>query len=167
MEGIVMDKKMQDDAAADTPAGLTSRGAEARRIAILVIGDIIIFLIFAAIGRRSHGEAAGLNALLPIVLTAAPFAAGWFIISPFVGAFRRELADQPRKMAWRTLLSWVASWPLAMILRGAFVDHGVPPATFATITLVTNTILLLLWRVPYAWLRGFNASRKREQPADR
>jgi hypothetical protein len=160
-----MDMKTQDDATADTSVGTSSRGAEARRIAILVIGDIIVFLVFAAIGRRSHGEAAGLDSLLQIALTAAPFAAGWFIVSPFVGAFREELANQPHKMAWRTLLSWVASWPLAMILRGALVDHGVPPATFATITLVTNAILLLVWRVPYAWLRGFNV-RKRTQPAD-
>ena len=160
-----MKEKTQDDAAADTPARTTSRGAEARPIAILAIGDLIVFLVFAAIGRRSHGEAAGLDSLLQIALTAAPFAAGWFIVSPFVGAFREELANQPRKMAWRTLLSWVASWPLAMILRGAFVDHGVPPATFATITLVTNTILLLVWRVPYAWLRVLN-TRKREQQAD-
>ncbi len=31
------------------------------RIATLAVGDAIVFLIFAAIGRNSHGEASGLS----------------------------------------------------------------------------------------------------------
>ena len=132
--------------------------SNAQRITLLVIGDALVFLIFATIGRRSHGEAAGLDAVLQTVQTAAPFAIAWFIVSPFLGAYRRELESQPRTMALRTLLAWVAAWPLSMILRGVFVDHAVPPWTFALITLVTNTILLLLWRWPLAL---FNNWRKR------
>ncbi len=120
------------------------------RIAILVVGDAIAFLVFAAIGRSSHGEAAGLTAIPQIALTAAPFAAGWFIVAPFVGAYRRELTAQPRKMAIRTILSWVLSWPVAMALRGIFVDHAVPPVSFAIITLIVNTFILLIWRWPFA-----------------
>jgi hypothetical protein len=37
-----------------------------------------------------------------------------------------------------------------MALRGIFVDHGIPPLTFAIITLVFNTVILLVWRWPYA-----------------
>ncbi len=132
--------------------------SNAQRITLLVIGDALVFFIFAAIGRRSHGEAVGLDAILQTVQTAAPFAIAWFIISPFLGAYRRELESQPRIMALRTLLSWLAAWPLSMIFRGVFVDHAVPPWTFALITLVTNTILLLLWRWPLAL---FNNWRKR------
>ena len=40
----------------------------------LILGDALVFLIFAAIGRRSHGEAAGLDSLLQVALTAAPLA---------------------------------------------------------------------------------------------
>ena len=122
----------------------------AQRIALLVIGDALVFLIFAAIGRRSHGEAAGFDALLQTIQTATPFAIGWFIVSPFLGAYRRGLERQPRIMALRTLLAWLAAWPVSMTLRGVFVDHAVPPWTFALITLVTNTVLLLLWRWPFA-----------------
>jgi DUF3054 family protein len=132
--------------------------SNAQRITLLVIGDALVFFIFAAIGRRSHGEAVGLDAILQTVQTAAPFAIAWFIVSPFLGAYRRELESQPRIMALRTLLSWLAAWPLSMIFRGVFVDHAVPPWTFALITLVTNTILLLLWRWPLAL---FNNWRKR------
>lgn len=116
----------------------------------LAMGDALCFLIFAAIGRGNHGEATGLAAIPQIVVTALPFLAGWFLVAPFVGAFRRDLAANPRKMAGRTLLSWVLAWPVAMAIRGIFVDHGIPPLTFALITLIFNTIILLLWRWPYA-----------------
>jgi hypothetical protein len=79
--------------------------SDARRIITLVVGDAIAFLVFAAIGRGSHGEATGLAAIPQIALTAAPFAAAWFIVAPFAGAYRRELTFEPRKMAtYRTRL---------------------------------------------------------------
>ena len=124
--------------------------SDARRIITLVVGDAIAFLVFAAIGRGSHGEATGLAAIPQIALTAAPFAAAWFIVAPFAGAYRRELTVEPRKMAIRTILAWVLSWPLAMVLRGLFVDHAVPPVSFALITLIFNTFILLIWRWPFA-----------------
>jgi len=119
-------------------------------IAVLALGDMLVFLAFAAIGRGSHGEATGLAAIPQVILTAAPFAIAWFIVAPFVGVYRRELMADPRKMAARTLLGWVLSWPVAMALRGIFVDHAVPPWTFAVIALVVNAAFLLIWRWPYA-----------------
>ena len=119
-------------------------------IAVLALGDTLAFLVFAAIGRGSHGEATGLAAIPQVILTAAPFAIAWFIVAPFVGVYRRELVANPRKMAVRTLVGWVLSWPVAMALRGIFVDHAVPPWTFAVIALVVNAAFLLIWRWPYA-----------------
>jgi hypothetical protein len=124
------------------------QSANTRHTTLLVLGDIIVFLVFAAIGRRSHSEAGN---VLGIAITALPFAAAWFIVSPFVGAFKRGIEDTPGKMSLRTFLGWLAAWPLAMLLRGIFVDQGIPPWTFALITLVTNTILLQAWRVPFSF----------------
>ena len=120
------------------------------RIISLVVGDALCFIIFSAIGRGNHGEATGLAAIPQIVVTALPFLAGWFLVAPFVGAFRQDVMANPRKMALRTLLSWVLAWPVAMALRGIFVDHGIPPLTFALITLVFNTLILQIWRWPFA-----------------
>jgi len=117
------------------------------RTIILVVGDIIVFLIFAAIGQRSHREAGN---IFGVAIIALPFAAAWFLVSPFVGAFRRGLEYTTGKMSLRTLLAWFAAWPVAMLLRGVFVDKGVPPWAFALITLVTNTILLQAWRVSFS-----------------
>ena len=127
-------------------------------VTVLVIGDAICFLIFAALGSGSHGEATGLAAIPHIILVALPFAIGWFLVSPFVGAFRRDVLARPRAMAIRTALAWLLSWPVAMLLRGIFVDHRIPPYTFAIIVLLSNLVLLLVWRWPFALN---NSMRKR------
>jgi len=124
-----------------------TRNANWQRSAILVAGDIIVFLVFAIIGRRSHSEAS--NIFGPVI-TALPFAVAWFLVAPFVGAFKRGLERNTGKFALRTFLAWLAAWPVAMLFRGIFVDKGVPPWTFALITLISNTILLQVWRVPFS-----------------
>ncbi len=131
----------------------------ARRIVNLVIGDTLAFIIFAIIGRSSHGESVDPGSIFQILLTAAPFAAGWLIVAPFLGAFRGDITDNPRKMVARTLLAWVCSWPVAMALRGIFVDHGVPPVSFAIITLIFNTFVLNVWRGLYALYNGLRERR--------
>ena len=121
-----------------------------RYIIVLASGDLLAFLAFSAIGRGSHGEATGLATIPAVIVTAAPFAIAWFIVSPFIGVYRKELVANPRKMARRTFIAWMLSWPVAMAMRGIFVDHAVPPFTFALIALFVNAAFLLLWRWPYA-----------------
>jgi hypothetical protein len=121
---------------------------------------MICFLIFAALGRNTHGESSGFAAIPQIIVTAIPFAAGWFLISPFVGAFRQKLLAQPRSMAMRTALAWLLAWPVAMLLRRIFVNDGISPlsfAIFAIIVLLFNMLLLLLWRWSFAL---YNSRRK-------
>ncbi len=143
--------------AEETNKPVTEKKARARKempykqaVIILVIGDLLCFLIFAALGRDTHGETSGFAAIPQIIKTALPFAAGWFLVSPFVGAFRHKILAQPRAMVIRTVLAWLLSWPIAMILRGIFVDHGIPPFSFAFVVLLFNTVLLLVWRWPFA-----------------
>jgi hypothetical protein len=127
-------------------------------VIMLVIGDLICFLIFSALGRNQHREPSGFTAILQIILTALPFAAGWFLVSPFVGAFRHKILAKPGAMVIRTALAWLLAWPVAMLLRGIFVDHGIPPLSFAIIVLLFNMLLLLIWR----WLFALtNNLRKR------
>ncbi len=141
----------KDSLVAEKNGGAVKKGrSTTRHIIVLALGDALAFLAFAAIGRGSHGEATGLAAIPQVIATAAPFAIAWFIVAPFLGVYRRELVANPRKMAMRTLLGWVLSWPVAMALRGIFVDHAVPHWTFAVIALVVNTAFLLIWRWPYA-----------------
>jgi hypothetical protein len=133
------------------------------RIILLVIGDAIVFLIFAAVGRRSHGEAASISSFLQVVGTAAPFALGWFIISPIVGAYRRRQTTGVRKMAQWTALSWLAAWPVALLFRGIAVDRAVPPWTFMLISLISNMLFLEVWRVLFAWLGSLKSTATKQE----
>src|SRR5260370_33941166 len=83
----------------------------------LAIGDILVFLIFVIIGDSTHGKLSGLAAILHIILDALPFIAGWFIVSPFTGIFRRDLFTQPLPMAIRTAVAWIPACATAMIVR--------------------------------------------------
>jgi hypothetical protein len=130
-----------------------------RRTAALAAGDALAFMLFAAIGRASHGEASGLDAVLQVAETAAPFAIGWFAVAPFVGAYRAEVAARPRAMLVRSALAWLIAWPIGLLLR-ALIRSSSIPATFAIITLVTVLIILLGWRGVFAWLSARTASRE-------
>jgi hypothetical protein len=144
-----------------TPAALTPDGSESRRavgrIAGLVVGDALAFLIFAGLGRETHHETSGLAALAQVALTATPFALGWFAVSPWVGAFRRARTSTPPAMLRTTVIAWLASWPVTLVLRWAFTSQ-VPPVSFALVILVANTVFLCAWRGVFAlvarWLGG-------------
>lgn len=125
-----------------------------RRITSLVVGDALCFVIFTSLGADQHNE--GFNLLYNLWI-ALPFLAGWFLVSPFIGAFRADIAFKPTKMVIRTLFAWLVTWPVAMGLRWLLVDRTqVPPTafssflSFAIVALAFNTGLLLLWRWPFA-----------------
>lgn len=140
---------VKERAAESTEQTLENKNSVFRAVA-LVLGDVVVFLVFAAIGRRSHGEEAGLAAVLQVMTTAVPFLLGWFLVAPFIGAFRRDIQANPLKMARRTALAWLAAWPVAMLLRGLLVDHAIPPWTFWLVAFLSNTVFLQIWRLPYA-----------------
>lgn len=130
-----------------------SRGVSARpdlrRTAALVAGDALAFILFSAIGRTSHGEAAGLAALLQVAGTAAPFLAGWFLAAPLLGAYRPALLAGPRPMLARTALAWLAAWPLGLGLRALLLQRGIP-LSFALVTFATVLVILSIWRGLFA-----------------
>jgi len=132
-----------------------------RRVITLVIGDAIVFLVFASIGQNSHGEPLSVPS---IIFVALPFALGWFLVAPFVGAFRGDIVSEPRRMTNRTIQAWFLSWPVAMALRWLLVDRThntslISFLTFALVVLLVNTVILLLWRWPFAFN---NRIRERE-----
>src|SRR5436305_6446232 len=125
------------------PASSKKRAYPAERpyrqsVILLVIGDILCFLIFAILGDTSHGEFTGLAAIPHIILITLPFLAGWFLVAPFFGLYRKELTTEPRAMAYRTAIAWIPAWVIAMILRGIFIDHAAPGTAFLLIALVFN-----------------------------
>lgn len=122
------------------------------RVVVLVAGDVASFLVFASAGRTSHHEvgASSLANLLDSVATAVPFMLGWFLVSPFVGAFRRSRTIGLKKMFARTELAWLCSYPAALILRVLIAPDHQMPLTFAIVIFISNAIFLGLWRSAFA-----------------
>jgi hypothetical protein len=128
-----------------------SGALDIRRVATLAAGDLIAFNVVTAIGLLSHGKLTGLDALGEVATIAAPFAIGWFLVAPFAGAFRGNIAGQPRRVLPRAALAWLIALPIGLLLWSLIRQKPVEPA-FAVVTFITNLIVLLGWRGVYAWL---------------
>jgi len=115
------------------------------RLAALVVGDIVSFLVFTAVGLNSHKETVSPASVVAI---AAPFLIAWFVVAPFFGAFGRRASaatTRPLPLLSRTALAWVVAWPVALLLRKVLF-HGDITAAFAIVAFIFNTLFLLGWR---------------------
>jgi hypothetical protein len=127
------------------------------RTTALVVGDAASFLLFAAVGRRTHAESSGIAAISQIAQTALPFALGWFAVSPFAGAFRRLKTTGFWPMLRRTETAWLIAWPVTLALRWALApDHNVP-VSFAIVILLANALFLGVWRAVFALIERWRA----------
>jgi hypothetical protein len=127
--------------------------APGRRSLGLLAGDIVVFLVFATIGRRSHNEAAGLAAIGEVALTAAPFLLGWLATAPLLGAFGPQTARGPLAMLRLTLISWVAALAVGSLIRAAMIGRF-SPISFYVVTFLAVLLLLGGWRAAFAWVES-------------
>ncbi len=132
-----------------TDAPTVSLFSYTRSSLVLSIGDGIAFLAFAAAGRNTHAEAAGLDAIPQIIETAAPFVIGWFLIAPMVGAYRADVTNNPKRMLARTALAWLIAWPIGLGLRALIRQSGIP-ISFALVALVVVLAIVGIWRLAFA-----------------
>lgn len=107
--------------------------------------DVLLVLVFAAVGRRSHAEGVDVAG---VVRTALPFlvgtSAGWLLASIV-------LDSGPRSLAYGAVVVACAV-AVGMALR-AVAAQGVAPA-FVVVATVTLTALLLGWRLAARLLPG-------------
>lgn len=82
----------------------------------LAFGDLMAFVLFAYIGRASHGNAT-VDAV--VLKTAAPFIAAWFVVSPLAGAYTREATHNFSKAVTALLPSWALAVPAGLGIRGS------------------------------------------------
>lgn len=119
------------------------------RTVALVGGDVVALMVFAAIGRGSHGEAAGLGAIGEVAQTAAPFIIGWLIATPWLGAFRPASTDTPVKMLRTTALSWCAAVVAGSLVRALFIGRF-SPFSFYIVTFIAALLIMCGWRGAFA-----------------
>jgi hypothetical protein len=107
--------------------------------------DVAAIVLFAAIGRRNHGEG---TAAVGVLVVAAPFLAGWT-----VAWFATRLNRAPAS-AGRALVALAVALPIALLLR-ALTGRGDAPAF-----VVVATIFLGLTLVGRRWLVGALRGRR-------
>lgn len=119
-----------------TPRGAGDRGGVMPPVAALVL-DLVLVVVFAAIGRGSHAEGITPAGVLG---TAWPFlvgtACGW--------ALAWRVRKVPPMSANDGVLVWIATFALGMPLR-ALAGGGVA-FSFLLVTMLATAILLLGWR---------------------
>ncbi|OIH96692.1 DUF3054 domain-containing protein [Curtobacterium sp. MCBA15_001] len=104
--------------------------------------DVVLIVVFALIGRSSHGETNSLGALWT---TAYPFLAGWAIAYVTSGAWARPLR------AWPTgIVAWILTVFVGMAIRVAtgqgVVDGNPLPLSFLIVATIVLGVFLLGWR---------------------
>lgn len=124
------------------------------RVLVLIMGDALSFVIFAAMGLRSHQEGQGLG---DVLATAYPFALAWFLVAPFLGAYRRRATDRgPARALASAELAWLGAYPAALLARWALGPDHKMPFSFAVVILLANAILLGAWRTLFAFIRSYS-----------
>lgn len=108
--------------------------------------DVVITFVFAAIGRRNHGEG---DAVLGVLATAWPFVVGALVGWVLVALRRRSVADGLSVLGGVPV--WLSTVAVGMVLRH-LSGRGVA-VSFIIVTLTFNGLLMLGWRTVLAWRR--------------
>jgi hypothetical protein len=115
----------------------------------LVVGDIAAILVVTLIGFATHGEA-DLSFLPRMAAMFFPLAVSWFMLSPFLGLFQKDLTSNPRQL-WRPALAMIFAAPLAAVLRGFILNAPIIPI-FAVVLAATSALGMVVWRGVYLLL---------------
>ena len=104
--------------------------------------DLVLVVVFAIIGRASHGEALTLGGIL---VTGWPFLVGCLVGSLIAGVLLR--------LPWlhEGLLVWLTTVVLGMLLRA--ITGGGMALGFLIVATVVLAFLLIGWRVLAALVR--------------
>jgi hypothetical protein len=123
---------------------------------LAAVVDIVLIVLFALIGRSSHGEA---NTAWALWTTAYPFLAGWAIGYVSSGAWGRPLAFWPTGV-----VVWVLTVFIGLAIRVATgqgdVDGNPLPISFVIVATIVLGVFLLGWRALVRLLQRTSASRR-------
>ena len=109
---------------------------------LAAVVDVLLIVLFALVGRSSHGES---GSALGLWTTAYPFLAGWAIAYVTSGAWARPLRSWPTGV-----VVWVLTVFVGMAIRVATgqgdVDGNPLPLSFVLVATIVLGVFLLGWR---------------------
>lgn len=117
----------------------------------LPLGDFLTFLVFAAVGRASHGIG-GRSAFLALFDTAVPFMLAFLVVGMLVGLYRGTALYPVGRVLWKTALAGIIAGPMGVALRALWLGRGIAP-TFVLVGTLSSTVMLVIWRVTWSRLR--------------
>lgn len=116
-------------------------------MALLVGGDVAALLLFASIGRVSHGESLSLAAAFG---TAWPFIAGWLGSAALLGGYGPAAqGGNTGAAAGAAVKTWALGIPAGLLIRAATRGYLADPS-FIAVSMVANGVLLIGWRTALA-----------------
>lgn len=116
---------------------------------ILILGDILAFVILTIIGFATHNTA-NLSFLSRMAVVFFPVIFSWFVLAPWLGLFDETLINSPKEL-WRVVFAFLFVGPLAVILRGAWLNAPALPL-FALILGASDALGMLVWRGLYIFI---------------
>lgn len=118
---------------------------------ILIIGDIAAILVVTLAGFLEHYKTIQgwrwLSTFIPALI-------GWFVVAPWLGVYRPDVACEPRQV-WRPALAGLLSAPLAATLRGFWLNTPILPV-FVLVLGLTHALTFLVWRLLFAGVYRWN-----------
>jgi hypothetical protein len=106
----------------------------------LILGDALVFLLFATLGSRSHEHRL---APLHILGVAAPFQVGWFVSALATGLYGARAGREG--IVKRVLIAWLPAWAIGLAGRHFIFNEDIP-VSFDIVALITNAVFLVTWR---------------------
>ena len=115
-------------------------------IRFLILGDALAIAIVTFIGFATHGET-DLSFLPRMAAAFFPLTIAWFLLSPWFGLFKQEVASNPKQL-WRPVLAMLLAAPFAAVLRGLILNAPIIPI-FAVVLASTSAFGMMVWRFIY------------------
>lgn len=119
---------------------------------ILLGGDWLALALFVFLGQMEH-ELVGTSPLSRLLTTAAVILLPWMVMALLTKVDRVAAGTTGRAFLGRSLLTWLAAAPLALLLRAYLQGQATIIVIFMAITIGLGGLFLLGWRALYLLIR--------------
>lgn len=124
--------------------------------ALLVFGDVLVFILFALYGRIHHDLDLNVDS---VIRSAWPFIVAWLAVGKIVGAYaKKAVASIPASIKW-VIYAWIPAGFVGLALRSLF-DRSIPNVDFMLVTVFFLLLMLIIWRILFTFLHNKNKNRQ-------